>query len=172
MANFHVHAVLSLPSRLGAPRSQFLELGLGYFCIRLSISRRRKWLCLESVKWNIDQVAEFLLVGLIIGYIWCMYSRYFKMVMTWFKPAQQSYDMIFVDTEDQCHGICGGRQPIYTCGCTNSIFLQECMANFHVHAVLSLPSYLGAPRSQFLEWGLGYFCIGLSISRRREWLCL
>ncbi len=92
--------------------------------------------------------------------------------MTWFKPAQQSYDMIFVDTEDQCHGICGGRQSIYTCGCTNSIFLQECMANFHVHAVLSLPSRLGAPHSHFLELGLGYFCIGLSISRRREWLCL
>jgi|APFre7841882793_1041355.scaffolds.fasta_scaffold37519_1 hypothetical protein len=36
----------------------------------------------------------------------------------------------------------------------------------HVHAVLSLPSCLGTPGSSFLEFGLGYFCIGLSISRK------
>ena len=71
---------IRLLSRLGALCNQFLELGLGYFCIGLSNVRGRVGLCLEFVKRNIDQAAEFLLVGLIIGYIWCMYSRYFKMV--------------------------------------------------------------------------------------------
>ena len=63
-----------------------------------------------------------------------------------------------------------GGSPYILAGawCTNSIFLQEYMANFHVHAVLSLPSCLRAPHSQFLEIGLGYFCIGLSISSKRE----
>jgi|APFre7841882793_1041355.scaffolds.fasta_scaffold37519_2 hypothetical protein len=36
--------------------------------------------CFKFVTRNIDQAAEFLLVDLIVGYIWCMYSGYFKTV--------------------------------------------------------------------------------------------
>ena len=59
-----------------------------------------------------------------------------------------------------------------TCRCSNSCFLVEGMACYLYHALLPLPSRLGAPLSQFLEFWLDYFCIGLSVSMRSEWLCL
>ena len=42
--------------------------------------KEKRIIVLAVCKKHIDQAAEFLLVGLIIGYIWCMYSRYFKRV--------------------------------------------------------------------------------------------
>jgi len=58
------------------------------------------------------------------------------------------------------------KERLYLEFVARNIFLQECMANFHVTAVLSLPSCLGVPCSQFFEFGIGCFCIRLSSSKK------
>ena len=66
--------------------------------------------------------------------------------------------MVFVEVGSPY--ILAGAQTVFSCRSVWQIF--------NVHAVLSLPSHLGAPHSQFLELGLDYFCIGLSIFQKRE----
>ena len=65
---------------LGAPQSIF-GIWTWLFLHWIVYFKEKRMIVLGvGYKKYIYQAAEFLLLGLILGYIWCMYSRYFKMV--------------------------------------------------------------------------------------------